>query len=202
MFHYTGDSHLVRLVPSKPDRVGLWFYQLAGKFSNNLPYLLNTFVHDNSEGAVKVVEVVQRWINVFATVPNSDKCYLAFDSYYRNIRFTASAQGDRFSALVRTVRPPGKSPELREWKGIYNTTTGETFVYHYDTQKGVGVKYNYARGFLRSQNRTHIKEHKDRFQCTTITRPFLTPVTTSTGPSMTAPGPTNAAAVSLTGTSP
>lgn len=174
LFHYTGDSPHVRLVPSKPDRVGLWFYQLAGRLRNNLPFLLDTFMHDSSTGVIKVSSVVQRWANVIAAVPRSEKCYLAFDSYYtdsaartllqqQKIRYTASAQSSRFNSLVRAVHPSGKKADtLGEWRGLYNDNTREVFVYHYDTQKGVGVKYNLSWGFERSINKTHVKEHSKR----------------------------------------
>ena len=49
-----------------------------------------------------------------------------------------------------------------EWKGIYNEGTGELFVYHYDIQKGVGIKYNYSRGFIRSTDKAKVKLHANR----------------------------------------
>lgn len=174
LFHYTGDSPHVRLFPSKPDRVGLWFYQLAGRFSNNLPYLLDTFMHDSSTGTVKVSTVVERWADVIKAVPNSDMCYLAFDSYYtdsasrdllqkKNIRYTASATAGRFNSLVRAVHPAGKTADkLGEWRGLFNDSTKEVFIYHFDTQKGIGVKYNLSWGFERSTEKAHVKAHSKR----------------------------------------
>lgn len=39
--YYTGPSGDVRLVPSKPARIGLWFYELAGTLSNSSTYILH-----------------------------------------------------------------------------------------------------------------------------------------------------------------
>ena len=60
------------------------------------------------------------------------------------------------------VHPPGSVDTTGEWKGIYNDRTGEMFVYHYDTQKGVGKKYNYSKGFIRSTDKVKIRHHAGR----------------------------------------
>lgn len=79
-----------------------------------------------------------------------------------NRNFTASIKPDRFKGLVRCVHSPGSDDKIGEWRGLCNTTTGETFIYHHDTQKGVGKKYNYAKGFIRSTERAKVTEHKNR----------------------------------------
>ena len=43
--------------------------------------------------------------------------------------------------------------------------SGETFVYHHDTQKGVGEKYNYSRGFLWDQTKTKVDSSEYRIPC-------------------------------------
>lgn len=174
LFHFTGNSQNVRLVISKPDRVGFWFYELAGRFANNLPYMLNIFMHNSTIESVKVSTVVGRWVAAIKAIPDRNKCILAMDSYYMDasvkemllgtdIKFTASVKADRMKSLVRAVRPTSAGDStMGEWKGLFNKNTGETFVYHFDTQKGVGIKYNYARGFVRSQAVSLVKEHKHR----------------------------------------
>ena len=65
LYHFTGDSALIRVVISKPDRIGLWFYELSCLFKDNSPYLLDTFVNNSCvEGGIKnpVVEVVKHWV--------------------------------------------------------------------------------------------------------------------------------------------
>eukprot|EP00957_Ditylum_brightwellii_P095687 7290714-Ditylum_brightwellii.AAC.1 len=39
LFHYTGASGYVRLVVSKPGRLGLWMFQLAASLACGLPFL-------------------------------------------------------------------------------------------------------------------------------------------------------------------
>ena len=41
LLHFTGLSPDVRVVYKKPDRVGLWIYELCVKLSNDLPYMLH-----------------------------------------------------------------------------------------------------------------------------------------------------------------
>lgn len=182
LWNFTGNSGNVRLCLSKPDRIGLWFYELCGIFSSGLPYLLKFSMHNSSVSTVTVASIVQGWIDVVKQVgkesvadgvlPNP-KCYLAADSYYMaadsrrlcfdsGIKFSCSVKPDRFKNEVRMVHPPGRVDTTGEWKGIYNETTNELFVYHYSTEKGVGIKYNYSRGFLRSTDKNKIKEHLDR----------------------------------------
>lgn len=129
-----------------------------------------------------MASVVQGWVDVVKTIgsqyvpdnvlPNP-KCYLAVDSYYidasarailsnAGVKFTASVKPDRFKPEVRMVHPAGNDDKIGEWRGIYNDTTNEMFIYHYDTQKGVGKKYNYSKGFLHSTEKRKITDHKGR----------------------------------------
>jgi hypothetical protein len=57
-----------------------------------------------------------------------------------------------------------------ETKGIYNENTHELFVYHWDTQKGVGKKYNLSRGFKRSVAVNKVREKNLQFQVMIITK--------------------------------
>lgn len=177
LFHFTGESPNVRLVISKPGRVGLWFYELTGALSNGLPYLLDVFMHTNVAGPIKVASVVDRWVTVMKTCGSDavdtqrDRCILACDSYYLDatsrsqllasgVTFTASVRGDRFKREVHAVHRPGTTDQLGDYSGIYHPGTAETFVFHYDPETGVGRKYNYARGFQRITDRAVIQAHR------------------------------------------
>jgi len=61
LFHYTADSHLVRQVLSKPDRIGLWFYELCLPLSNNQSYLIHTKLHNNVDDNIPVISIVRAW---------------------------------------------------------------------------------------------------------------------------------------------
>ena len=66
----------------------------------------------------------------------------------KDVKFTASVRPDRFNIEKRMVHTDGSIDEVGEKKAIYNDRTKELFVYHYDTQKGVGIKYNLSNGFI------------------------------------------------------
>ena len=178
--HFTGKSGNVRNCPSKPDKIGLWYYELCAPLTNDLSYMLKVSMHDNSEGPRTVASVVSDWLSIVKEVgrdvrgdnPNP-KTYLAADSYYVSEAavqesmksqqpFSVSVRADRFSKLKHMVHPPGSKDTSGEWKGITKDATGEMFVYHYDRQKGVGIKYNYSRGFLRSTDKIKIRNHQNR----------------------------------------
>ena len=64
LFTFHGESGNVRLVPSKPGKVGLWEYELCGQFQSGLPYLFDTSMHDLRDGTIKVSAITRRWIRV------------------------------------------------------------------------------------------------------------------------------------------
>lgn len=155
LWGFTGNSGNLRLVITKPDKIGFWFYQLCGMRKNNLPFLLSLKMHNSTRNSVRVASVVGEWIDVMKQIgrdsvlpgvqPNPD-CYLACDSYYvdsnsrqllfeSGIKFTTSVKADRFKKEVHLVHPEGHIDQTGEWKGIYNDNTNELFVYHYDTQR-------------------------------------------------------------------
>ena len=55
---FFGESDDVRVFFSKPDRVGLWFHQLASALSNGLTYMVHLRLHDVrqlEEGSLPVI---------------------------------------------------------------------------------------------------------------------------------------------------
>jgi hypothetical protein len=177
LFHFTGMSGDVRLVPSKPDKIGLWFYELCTKLSCGLPYLLHFRLHTSADGVIKVSDVVKQWAQVRTSIGRelapdvNDKTYLAFDSYYldaesrsylkeQGVRYSASVSKCRMSPEVSLVH--GDEPDkIGAWSAIYNDITQELFTQHYDTQKGVGQKYNLSFGLIRSEDKVKVREQAD-----------------------------------------
>ena len=181
LFHFTGDSNLIRLVQSKPGKVGLWFYELACKLKVNdkeLPYMMDILVHSNLDGAVHVVDIVKRWNECIEEVERKSaiilasddpSAWLVFDSYYttskvcdylieRGRKFIGSVESDRFPMETAKIHRLHTADKLGEWKSIYNPHTLEVFTYHYDTQKGVGKKYCISHGLIRTIERTTVRE--------------------------------------------
>ena len=172
LFHFTGQSGDVRLVKSKPDQIGLWFYELCCRLRCGLPYLLHLQLHRNKvqgQVSVKVSDMVKRWGHVVQTIGGHLEPNRAFDSYYMDaearrylreerLLYCASAQAARFSAEINLVHE-NTIDVIGEHRAIYNEITQELFVYHYDTQKGVGKKYNLSYGLIRSEERLKVREH-------------------------------------------
>ncbi len=44
---------------------------------------------------------------------------------------------------------------------MYNESTKQIFVYHYDAQKGVGKKYNFSYGFQRCTDTLKIQQYQN-----------------------------------------
>ena len=91
------------------------------------------------------------------------------DSYYqcKDVReflrhsrtiYTSSANPERFGVEVKRLHPVGSVDKTGEWRGIYNDNTGETLIYHFDPQKGVGKKYNLGWEFPRSEDKIKIRD--------------------------------------------
>ena len=169
LFHFTGNSDLIRLVINKPGKVGLWFYQLACKLKvhdKQLPRLMDALARHNRDGVAHVVDIVKRWRKCIEEVERKSRrhcdqsAWLVFDSYYttskvrdylieRGQKFIGSVKHDRFldeTAMIHRRHTPDK---IGEWRSIYNKETSEVFTYHYDTQKGVGKKRCVSHGLVR-----------------------------------------------------
>ena len=83
LFRSTGNSCYIKLVPSKPSRIGLWMYQLVAQLSNGLPILIHMrmqAVETVRRERALVHEVVRGWRSVIDSF--SYRCILVFDSYY------------------------------------------------------------------------------------------------------------------------
>lgn len=154
----------MRDVKSKPDRIGLWFYQLMATLSNDTQFMLHTKLWEADPSvkvSVPVHTVVKDWCDVVnrhgELQPNPDTV-LCYDSYYntkqssqvcRNagVKFLASAKANNFNDLVAHVGP--KVNAKGEWAGIYNSQTDDMFVHKWDKDDNVGKKFVYANAFTK-----------------------------------------------------
>lgn len=93
LLHFTGNSVNILQVLTKPDRIGIWFYEGCIQLSNGLPFLLyislrNLCNDDINDGAPeKVHYIVKQWVESI-THFGINGVLLAFDSYY----FSAATQ--------------------------------------------------------------------------------------------------------------
>jgi hypothetical protein len=158
LFHYTGHSAYVRLVPSKPDRIGLWFYELCCMLHGRQPYLLDFLLQDSLNSlniSIPVQTITYRWGSIVKHFQNAESQYfplLVFDSYYldkagmlslreRGISYIASAQSNRVGQLIdqqialgQTVSTPG------ETGAIWNDSTRELFVHHWSANTDIAFR--------------------------------------------------------------
>lgn len=168
---FKGNSRDIMHCPSKPDKIGLWNYQLCTMLGCGLPFLLDLFQKLCTEENVEhVVNIVMRWCEIlFQYFPSrAFPTLLAFDMYYMSsatrayvsraetrdkVVVVASCKQGMFKhaetklkdvmvATERIVTKPG------EWCGIYNPDTQESLTKVFDTLKGVGVKLNYSTALV------------------------------------------------------
>ena len=138
-------------------------------------------MHDSLEERVGVAEIVEQWYNCIMEVgsdlvlpgqhPNP-QTYLAADSYYqcsdaRNFllqkkqKFTMSCSKERVKVEVLRVHKDHPNNVPGDTRTIYNDETNELFTYHWDTQKGVGEKYNLSYGLVVETRKDPVKDNKD-----------------------------------------
>ncbi len=164
LFHFTGNSGDIRLVPSKPDRVGLWFYELCMPLCNGKSYLLYMKLHstDKTYGqTIPVISVVQDWADV-VKAKGKPKTLLVFYSYYldtagrsyldrRNVNYVGAITKERFPVIFDKVKDNIQRPG--DWCGIHNDTTGESVVYCWDQDTNIGKKLVISNAMKKIESR-------------------------------------------------
>ena len=133
------------MVLSKPDRVGMWFYQAVTPLSNTSmfsSYLLYFRLHHANtllEESIPTSIVVNEWADILRRIgvrrENGDGTLLTiltFDSYYlcstgraqlleKKIPFVASVTKERFGRLVDKVKEKVERPG--QFAGIFRPQT-------------------------------------------------------------------------------
>lgn len=192
LFHFTGNGKNVRLVISKPGKVGHWFYELCAKCKYGNVFCLYIRLH-NSATNQKIS--VNNWSAIIRRTGTDDieagrpnhRTYLVHDSYYfatepkeelikEKTNFMASCNRDRVKTEYSTLEhlwkqlPQNATKELSDlpvdkYAAMYNVNTFDCFVVHHDRQKGVGIKINYSHGMVRNTNRFDIMHMKNQIPC-------------------------------------
>ena len=183
LYYFTGVSGNVRLVISKPGRLGLWMYELCVRVTidgKEYPFLMHTFMHDSLVDSVTVSSVVQRWVEAMWSVGADlvpagtspcPKTFLIADSYYMSSAtrtyltekgqyFSLSCSKDRIALEVSRIHSDNQPDITGVTKTIWNSESKELVTYHHDTQKGVGKKYNITYGAQRSTIKQKIKDNE------------------------------------------
>lgn len=165
LFHFTGNSAYIRLVPNKPDRIGLWSYELSAELTNGAAFLLHVRSHTVNKAVgekIPTSEVVSQWATVVQDKGQPETVLVA-DSYYLDktgralltdmeIPFICSIKEDRFSQLADMVKNKVEKPG--EWAAVWNDDQEELFVYTWDTNKEVGKKFTLTNAFSKKAKRS------------------------------------------------
>eukprot|EP00957_Ditylum_brightwellii_P064698 4910239-Ditylum_brightwellii.AAC.1 len=85
LFCYTGPSGYVRMVVSKPGKVGMWMFQVAVSLGCGLPCLIYIKMHTlcmESGRTVACTDIVKDWSNMTIDCLQCKEATLYMDSYY------------------------------------------------------------------------------------------------------------------------
>ena len=115
----------------KPDRVSLWIYGLCVRLSNDIPYMLDLWLHDSigTIGETTLSDVMAHWGRIIHSfnagrMPNT---VFVFNSYYldeagrqglraKSLKFIDAANPQKFPLLTLLVR---QCVDARgQWKGL------------------------------------------------------------------------------------
>jgi hypothetical protein len=157
LFHFTGDTVDIRLVPSKPDRIGLWFYELAAPLSNNSQYLLHIRMAYSKEG-LPVSQMVKKWTDIMNKYTGHD-AMLIFDSYYMDntskiileesrVKYLASVNICRFKVIQEFLEP--KVTQKGEWIAIHEPSSGHSIVHYWSPNKDLGKMWVMGNACIRT----------------------------------------------------
>jgi hypothetical protein len=166
LFHFTGQSRDIRLVPSKPGRVGLWNYQLCVPMQHGGQYLLHTRLSVGGEG-LAVSEVVRKWSSIIKSY-DFKGTLLTMDSYYmdntsqrllseENIKYVASFASDRFKTFKNVMEAKVNVPG--DWYGLHHPGKKESVIFHWSNDHRVGKKWvmsNACRKVVSNANTTSV----------------------------------------------
>lgn len=145
LFHFTGKTRDIRLVPCKPGRIGLWNYQLCVPMRNGGQFLLYTRMSYGGEG-LPVSEVVKKWAEV-VTQYEKKGTLLTMDSYYMDnnsqkvlveakVKYVSSFSSNRFKAFKDLMNAKVTNPG--DWYGLYHAQRMESVVFHWSNDHRVG----------------------------------------------------------------
>ena len=106
----------IRLCPNKPDKIGLWFYELCAPLCYGNAYLLWTTMHhsDRTNGiTVPVASIVKKWASIVKKLGCNGKTLLTMDSYYLDEAGRQYLQKEDIKYIAAVVRSRFEVPFQR-----------------------------------------------------------------------------------------
>ena len=162
LFHFTGNSAYIRLIPQKLG-VGIWIYDATCVLENGDPYL----VHCKQSVSLPakqikepVVGIVKEWFSLskeFSTKDNYIGPVVTYDSYYNveetrqlarttGTPFVAAVMPSRFGNLIAILRRIGT--KVAKPGDTAAEERGELFVNHWDIDPKKGKKFCLSNAFV------------------------------------------------------
>ena len=164
LFHFTGKSGYIRIVPQKRD-IGIWIYDGVCTLASGdhfLIYCRQSLSNKATNISEPVIGVMKQWADIaveFKHKSNYVGPVLAFDSYYgtidsttecinRAVMFIASVRSDRFeefTAILRRLCPPVAKPG--DTQAIWCEEKQLLYVHHWDIDVRIGKKFALSNAF-------------------------------------------------------
>jgi hypothetical protein len=165
LLHAVGHDNRVQLIPSKPDRLGFWFYELVVRLRNGLVFIIfyKLMQAERSLGDSNPIWfIMSLWVNVVKRIGCLTDCkydkntIIVCDSYYMTkasmqvcedagVMVVGSCKEGNFNDLVAMVKHSVKS--AGDWAGVYSHPTTRMFLYRWDRDDNIGKKYCYSNAF-------------------------------------------------------
>jgi hypothetical protein len=163
LFHHTGKSTYIMMVPSKPARIGLWVYQLVCTLENGQPFLVHfqMLATESSRGETAPVhEVMTDWIRVM-NMFGRPCSLIIYDSYYFSSRTLevlnappppnsdGAVSGRTCTKFIGCVRNDRYSlTEAFEGRVLNPGDQNSLLVHYYSPDRQVGRKYVLSNAYI------------------------------------------------------
>jgi hypothetical protein len=170
LLHYTGNVGWVRLIPSKPDSLGFWFYQACICLANGLSYLVYCRLQNScpNEGiSISTLSIIEDWADIIIRFRSDNEdngnTVMVNDSYYatnaarhflnaNGINYIMALQMNRFPVLAANLDLYGKPLLLVGHSAsiirqVPNSVRKELLVHHWSSTARIGKKYVLANCF-------------------------------------------------------
>ena len=159
LFRFTGRGGIVRKVPRKPARIGIWHYQAVVMLPTDDPFLAYTSVHNTSGSlgeSTQTAQIVNEWADLVLSF--RQPTIICMDSYYlckvgretlrqKNVRFVAAIKPDRFKRITALLTPSVQNAGESAYAFIGDRN--EAAVMHWSRDTNIGKKFVLTNCFTR-----------------------------------------------------
>ena len=163
LFRFFGRGGIVRKVPRRPARVGIWHYQAVVLLPTGDPYLAYTMVHNtfaNAGESTQTANVVNDWADI--VISFRQPTVVCMDSYYlckvgrenlrqKNVRFIAAVKPDRFKSITTLLTPSVQNTGDSAY--AIHGPRNEVAVMHWSRNTNVGKKVTLSNCFTRKNQK-------------------------------------------------